>query len=804
MSTEYKASVVAGGKPLPSGGIFLSDGLHYVAPFNNQLRVYFMTTRQCIRSIKFNSTNNISLDQGLSGLKQDTTDSNLLWVFLTSGDVLIINWKDKTTSVVVKDFKLYESEAVLKVLKLTNDGQIIAITGKVSNKAHTKNIVKFTRTSGSETEYQSEVLASVKNVSLFNTSNNNNKLVFITKSEDGVLVTTIDITNIDKLHKQTTTFSYKQAITSLAINNDSTLAIGLQTGVIHLIQATDGTSRLLKWHIDQVSTLSFTNDSNYLLSGGLEKVLVFWNLESEKQQFLPRLNGDISSIDANSELDDLITLTLKLDSFDNYEVLVLSTVDLQSRLAITGPRHVLNSELTNMKKLEKIFTKSGDNVTDLDLMKLKYDFTSTFKINPLSKNLYFINDSTMQVYDMNKNEQIHSQKVTDSIPTGKVKSELKIKEAQVKLFEFTHDGNWLCTVEEHRQGDIDNLLSKNDFTYVLKIWKLQTLQKDKSQTIHWELITKIINPHGVNIPVTSVIPAPESYAKGVAFLTADNNAGVRLWRQSNAQNERSWSLRKMKASSGVFSNATSLTWSQDTSLILLGFDDSIVSIDVSTFEEIELIPLTKIAGSRIRHLQIIGNDLIILSGTSLKSVNLITLAENELVVKTTPPKHGENLISVNEKTGAVCYAVNFYNTELKKVVSKIFVFDGKHITPNYVYDHDEYVCSVNWNHDIDFVFIDLKGKLGIVTNSRRIETLELQSVNGPAMDYEQEMTLMLQSAQSGATTVKSIHNKRSENADEENEVGRVLDVNSFGSLFENIQDGIKLETLFERVMQVIS
>lgn len=50
------------------------------------------------------------------------------------------------------------------------------------------------------------------------------------------------------------------------------------------------------WHAHEVKFLIFSSDGAYLLSGGSEGVLVIWQLETGKRQFLPRLGGPLVSI----------------------------------------------------------------------------------------------------------------------------------------------------------------------------------------------------------------------------------------------------------------------------------------------------------------------------------------------------------------------------------------------------------------------------------------------------------------------------------------------------------------------------
>lgn len=52
----------------------------------------------------------------------------------------------------------------------------------------------------------------------------------------------------------------------------------------------------MHWHAHSVSSLTFTSNGAYLLSGGEESVLVIWQLHSGKKEFVPRLGSPILSI----------------------------------------------------------------------------------------------------------------------------------------------------------------------------------------------------------------------------------------------------------------------------------------------------------------------------------------------------------------------------------------------------------------------------------------------------------------------------------------------------------------------------
>lgn len=52
----------------------------------------------------------------------------------------------------------------------------------------------------------------------------------------------------------------------------------------------------LHWHAHAVSSIAFTPNGAYLLSGGEESVLVVWQLHTGKKEFVPRVGASINTI----------------------------------------------------------------------------------------------------------------------------------------------------------------------------------------------------------------------------------------------------------------------------------------------------------------------------------------------------------------------------------------------------------------------------------------------------------------------------------------------------------------------------
>ena len=59
----------------------------------------------------------------------------------------------------------------------------------------------------------------------------------------------------------------------------------------------------MHWHAHAVSSLAFTPNGAYLLSGGEESVLVIWQLHTGKREYVPRLGAPISTIAVRAPAD---------------------------------------------------------------------------------------------------------------------------------------------------------------------------------------------------------------------------------------------------------------------------------------------------------------------------------------------------------------------------------------------------------------------------------------------------------------------------------------------------------------------
>ncbi|CAH2355733.1 NET1-associated nuclear protein 1 [[Candida] railenensis] len=895
-SEDWSKKMASGGKPLwmssPSGSTtkFSTDGKYAIVLMTYEIRVYFIGTRQCIRTI--------SLDlHGVIDSYLDPQDPNQLILFKNDGEIITVNWKDKISQPIVSTQSVAPttgtSISILSIVSVHRDF-LYLITGKntsassnssnspsASISAHTRHIIKVNR--ASQEIY--EVLE-VANVTKYAISLNKKKVCFVTSNHECVLVDMASVLYASEVEaeevgagnvsKEVIPFAYRSPITSLAVSNESVVAIGTMAGAIQILYGgiTENKSqRLLKWHIDHVRSLQFTPDGSYLLSGGLEKVLVFWQLDTDKTQFLPRLNGTIEKISIDINKPDFYSLLLKIPitrgsdkdendsnknnsnangsinngTFNNtnneeddeeasYEVLVVSAVDLVSRLSVHGirPKFANSNIKSTLAKTKKRFSKLNN---DYDVSKLKHDYSSIFEVHPKTQQLYFPRGATIQGYDLIRNEQSFIQNAAPLLTTGKVRSESKLIDPEISSLSFSYDGQWMCTFDTISTSEVDNLISKNDSQYALKFWKFidtsntstntPTSAGSASSTGHWELSTKIIDPHGPSNPILSITAAPSNYHNGLAFLTADNKGGLRIWRpripkeiyqnMKSANNSKlqqtAWTLRKSKPSGALVSNAVSTCWSEDGSIIILGHECSITAFNTHTLEEITQFQIPAMSGSRIRSLSILGNYLIVLSKTRITSFDLLSGTFTPLCAKVNTTLGAKNLIAIDKINELVCLAVNSYkeNKESNQLVinSKILVFKPDQLKPVFSVHHDQGISSIRQFRS-SFIFVDLNSRVGVVSSS----TLSAkENIEGEDSDLSNDMSKMLIQAQAAADIVNSravsttsrsasTSNVSNGHADEETQFDRTIDINTFQPIFENL-DGVQIDSLFDKIVKII-
>ena len=897
LTQKYKLSVVSGGKPILPEPLYTStchrnvsclteDRQNYIALFNNQLKIYSVETRQCIKTIKFannellkvllgSSENNIKVNitnillGDITSSSEDNQDgaqskNNYITIFTNLGQVVVLNYKGKLTSTpkyLQLNLNAETSEQVVKVF--SKDGELRVLTlshaGKISAEyvLYQLEFSSNLESSSIQAGLQLKQLQVFKDVVLSSWSSNGEYLVLLHKDTKERLLSVNNVFNIGgvgtkqftlasvykKLHSKKSSSnagfsSSSRFITSMALDNSGTkLALGFASGVINLVNLADMSSRLLKWHIDSVLSLGFNQDGTYLMSGGWEKVLVFWQLTTDLQQFLPRLTGvicDIQTLGSGRYYSLTVQLTENHSDAD-YQFLLLNAADLKSKLSVSGPAPVFASPLAGATEPISILRSSRAIQHAKKLRKRTFnrqklqDLTTQIEVNPATKHLYIPNHSSVQTFDLYKNEQVQFQFFTDGINNtmGKVRGELNIRDPDIKLLKVTRDGNWMITYEVDYPPPDDTLPSADDITHILKFWKRGTGSNQ------WNLKTKVLEPHGVGVPITNISVAPGTNAIGC--LTADNNGGIKYWIYDSR--ERNWCLKKLLIPNfNHVSEAVTLAWSHDRSLVFHGFEDKLQIIDFETFRRVR----SDVIGfegeltfdSDIQALRFVGDKyLIVATRTCLCAVDLLIgkMVEAFDLYDFVSGVYGtgsfDNLICCDDRAGKVAVVVHqrsdSTNTDFTSHIL-IFNADLSKRLEHFVYD--EYISWIGWNQDTDFIFLDIQSRLGIVgttisadlmadeiNREGTLDGLRETATNVESLNEDNYLARLRELAKEKASlSVDLVSGKNNDNDDIDVEAinsshrdGKMLNTSSFANIFDSVQN-IKIEALFDSVLRATS
>ncbi|KAJ5079056.1 wd repeat-containing protein [Anaeramoeba ignava] len=265
----------------------------------------------------------------------------------------------------------------------------------------------------------------------------------------------------------------------------------------------------LHWHAHDVSSLMFTEDGKYLLSGGEESVLVIWQLETGKKNFIPRIGTSgikYLNISPNSTFYSVV-------NNDNTIWLIKAR---ESSLHLSISKFKAPSRLLNHQKYK------------LAIEPRNYNLVSNFSQN------------TLHFYDIFSQKQSMDLRVSfrNIISRGTT----EINPNFVEFFSFSFDGNHLATIDfQHKKSE-----SKNQHQEVyLKFWEFQNHK--------YVLNTQFDSPHSGAI--TSILFHPEMY---ICVTTSDDST-FKIWKIKDEKDQTktnvlnySWVCR----STGYYNNKT--------------------------------------------------------------------------------------------------------------------------------------------------------------------------------------------------------------------------------------------------------
>lgn len=802
---RWATSMVSGGNPLVFPGtssfpaVSSADGKHSIVLLSRQIRVYFLQTRQCIRSIDIDLLDVVSvcLDPG----------NNSQIACFTKKDVFYVAWQEKLADPVVARLTMEPFvDGFMDVFKSTEFAyyalaEVDATLSVVSIDRETAKTVR---------------LFEFENAHAYAASRNGQKLAVILDSLQAFLFDlTCIVSNTKSIRsalafqqsvlntKETFPFPHK-TVSALAVSNSGIIAIGTTQGPINVLYggSSSGTPKgSLRWHVDQVKSVEFSVDENYLVSGGTEKVLVFWHLVLDRAQFLPRLSGPIERIYADANRPDHYSVALRVSDgskkADVHEIVVILGLDLVSRLSYSP---VCPSYNTSMKKALSNVRKTLHKRL-VDRNSITQNITAKITVHPSTKHLYTAQGSSVQAYDLIRGEQAFVQHIAPQLTTGKVKSEKKLVEPEVKEISFTTDGAWMATFDSMPSLNFDNLMLKNDTSYALKFW----VWSESS----WVLTLKIVDPHGPGLEVGCILSHNAD-----SFTTVDKNGGVRVWKPrlnnpilaikkaaatpKKHSTQTVWTLRRSSLSSTITA-PVSACFAPDGSFLVVSHDNVAQIYDSHLLAPMEFaIPPVDLA---IESLAICGSYLVIVSQLKVLLYDLVSACESQLFLHVVARGMG-NLVAVDTAKQLIAVAYNECSIDGDfKVKSTVSIFEPNSLKPLYRTSYDKAIASIVATSS-GFLFLNTDSEVGILAPEDRSN----QTSQNEESNISEQMNKMLISAQAAANVLFAKTVKRNTQDEELADTSKLtlqktIDPAFLLSIFSNVE-GVGLDSLFEKVVRV--
>ncbi|KAI0931755.1 hypothetical protein AcW1_000923 [Taiwanofungus camphoratus] len=397
-----------------------------------------------------------------------------------------------------------------------------------------------------------------------------------------------------------TKFVSPQPLTCLAFHpSEEYFATGDVTGCIRLWYClNDNISRktvgvektaqttTLHWHAHAVSSIAFTANGAYLLSGGEEAVLVIWQLHTGKKEYVPRVGAPIVHV----------TLAKAGDGGEEY---LLSLADASFVFVHSGTLKIARS--TSRIKLDPGISHERPSTSTTVPLAI-HSLTSTF-ILPSS------HPSSLQMYTISTSKLLAEIEIS---PSNKVsrRDEKPLEPSRVQRVVISDSGEWMATVDSREPDG-----SFRGEVY-LKLWRW-----DYKAAI-WILNTRVDRPHALT-RVTGIAFSPGGMSKGLILVTTGEDGNVKSWRIQSTKNksgeaESFWVTRStFRFRSEI---PTHISWSSDGSLFAIVLGPYVALYDPRTnalyhtlvYPECKQLSSAHFVGQDSRYLAAVGPRHVVL------------------------------------------------------------------------------------------------------------------------------------------------------------------------------------------------
>ncbi|KAI6713547.1 hypothetical protein JHW43_003902 [Diplocarpon mali] len=569
----WKLSAPIGGRMVNADPVFTEDEKFIIVAHLGAIQIYSTANSLLARSIKLNINKEASPPPRIIAFCLSPTEANLLWVACSDGSIYSIDW---TSGAGAEQYWGISSTGCIHMTVASMES-----AGRRRDVAFTTESRKdggFRITANELAPPDSDIktvartiYTSYQRINFLKTAREGS--IVVAASGNKILVGRLRSTEydtIDKIKYEFRVFESTDAIKSLDVRVTNRpamegikkkdknvpvldLVVGDVRGVVYLhndllakLFLVEGTlsgvslaPRKMHWHRQVVHTIKWSRDGNYIISGGTETVLVLWQLDTGKPQFLPHMAATIQNV-VVSPTGSSYAVQLADNS-----AMVLSTSELKPTVNISGIQaSVVESEPSIESQVERLEEATWEQplvqrtpavIMPTDTSRLLLGVGQTQEVR--ARKPIILSNPFLQTLDLGTGHSLSRQALarTNITSVNAAPGIQRITEPRVIHMKISHDGEWLATIDEWTPPPRDSQLSKRQDKKLferqrkrevfLKFWQWN------KEGDTWELVTRIDSPHsnGIDLGDAGRVMDLAVDPSSSRFSTIGEDGYVRTW-----------------------------------------------------------------------------------------------------------------------------------------------------------------------------------------------------------------------------------------------------------------------------------
>ncbi|KAG5997043.1 hypothetical protein E4U52_005186 [Claviceps spartinae] len=563
----WKISKPMGGRMLDIDPILTEDEKHLIFTYNTSIQIYSVADSLLVRRIPITTLGTLSSKGStparIVATRLSKNDAQLVWVVCSDGKVYCVNWtRSETAQPAFQTASGTASALIVVPAPYAALKEILVIAE--SDKASLMNVVAYNPIlDGSEARPKSLLTLQKQGHGLQILESSEDGQVIVGAFQDQIFFGTASgaAGSLEDLKYEFFSFDSPDLITCMdlrqrqrssgsrkaqsALDSPIDVIVGGARGSIYIYRdaiaaVTSGKQHLGKdgldvqkhhWHRKAVHAVKWSRDGNYFISGGSENVLVVWQVDTSRKDFLPHLSGSVENIVVSASGASYVL------HMDDNSAMVLSTAEMKPTTYIAG---IQSAAVDSSQPKDLLVRRVWDTpehvgrpipaaIRPTDPSRLHVCVGNGRQATMSGQ----FSAPLLQSFDLESFTSVSKQALARTQPTdvNLTNKGHTIDEPLVTNIAFSGDGRWLASIDEWRPADrdVENVSSDLREQFIrerheiyLKFWEV------RNDGVSLALVSRINGPHSTKCPERVLGLASDATSSSFATIGADGI--TRIWR----------------------------------------------------------------------------------------------------------------------------------------------------------------------------------------------------------------------------------------------------------------------------------